>query len=104
MPESKLLIKYASDKQQGELSLLLKNGHTPNVMHQVEWQQFETTPLFEAAVNGYKRIVRLLIEHGAKVDTQVGQGLTPLYNAALNGHDEVVRLLVDGSADPSICA
>ena len=34
---------------------------------QVAWQAFETTPLFEGSVNGYKRIVRLLIEHGAKV-------------------------------------
>lgn len=102
VPESKLLIKYAADKQQGELSLLLKTGQSPNVMHKVEWQGFETTPLFEGSVNGYKRVVRLLIEHGAKVNTQVGAGLTALYNAALNGHDECVRLLLDAGADPSI--
>jgi len=97
-----LMIKYAADKQQGELSILLKQGEDPNIKAKVEWQQFETTPLFEGAVNGYTRIVRLLIEHGAKVDEQVGPGFTPLYNAALNGHDEAVRLLVDANADPSI--
>ena len=102
VPESKLLIKYAADKQQGELSLLLKNGQNPNVKHKVDWQDFETTPLFEGSVNGYKRIVRLLIEHGAMVNAQVGPGLTPLYNAALIGQDEVVRLLIENGADPSI--
>jgi hypothetical protein len=60
-----LMIKYAADKQQGELSILLKQGENPNVKAKVEWQQFETTPLFEGAVNGYTRIVRLLIEYGA---------------------------------------
>lgn len=97
-----LLIKYAADKQQGELSILLKQGQDPNVKEKVEWQPFETTPLFEGAVNGYKRIVRLLIEHGARVDDQVGPGYTPLFNAALNGHDECVRLLIDANARPDI--
>ena len=89
--EAKLLVKYAADKQQGELSLLLKGGQNPNVMEKVEWQPFATTPLFEASVNGYKRIVRVLLEHGAKVD-----GFTAVYNAALNGHFECTRLLVGG--------
>ena len=104
MTPSLLLIKYAADKQQGELSLLLKEGQNPNVKIKVPWQDFETTPLFEGAVNGYKRIVRLLIEHGAKLDTVVGRNWTPLYNAALNGHDECVRLLVDAGADVTLCS
>ena len=97
--EAKLLVKYAADKQQGELSLLLKGGQNPNVMEKVEWQPFATTPLFEASVNGYKRIVRVLLEHGAKVDTIVGPGFTAVYNAALNGHFECTRLLVDAGAN-----
>jgi len=99
VPESKLLIKYAADKQQGELSLLLKGGQNPNVLEKVEWQPWPTTPLFEASVNGYKRIVRVLLEHGAKVDTVVGPGFTALYNASLNGHFECTRLLVDAGAN-----
>ena len=99
LSEAKLLVKYAADKQQGELSLLLKGGQNPNVMEKVEWQPFATTPLFEASVNGYKRIVRVLLEHGAKVDTIVGPGFTAVYNAALNGHFECTRLLVDAGAN-----
>jgi len=97
------MIKYAADKQQGELSILLKAGQNPNVMHKVEWQPFETTPLFEASVNGYKRIVRLLIEHGAKIDTIIGPGFTAVYNAALNGHFESTKLLCDAGANVGIC-
>jgi len=97
--EDMLMIKYAADKQQGELTVLLKAGHNPNVKLKVPWQEFETTPLFEACVNGYKRIVRVLIEFGAKVDTVVGPGYTAVYNAALNGHFECVRLLVDAGAN-----
>ena len=74
-----LLIKFAADKQQGELTMLIKQGQDPNVKLKVPWQEFETTPLFEAAINGYKRIVRVLIEAGAKVDEPVGPGFTPLY-------------------------
>ena len=33
--ESMLLVKYAADKQQGEMSILLKAGLNPNVMHKV---------------------------------------------------------------------
>ena len=31
--ETMLLVKYAADKQQGEMSILLKAGLNPNVMH-----------------------------------------------------------------------
>jgi ankyrin repeat protein len=97
-----LMVKYAADKQQGELSLLLKEGENPNVKEKVTWQQFPTTPLFEGAVNGYKRIVRMLVEHGAKLDTVVGPNWTPVYNASLNGHDECVQLLCEAGADVTI--
>ena len=102
VPNSTLLIKYAADKQQGELTILLKQGEDPNVKAAVPWQQFETTPLFEACVNGYARIVRILIEHGAKLDEIVGPGYTCVYNAALNGHGKVVSMLIDAGADPGI--
>ena len=94
VPESKLMIKFCADKEQGQLSLMLKAGKDPNVMDTVEWQPFPTTPLFEASVNGFKRIVRLLLEYNADPDTVVGPGFTALYNAALNGHDECTELLV----------
>ena len=88
------MIKFSADKEQGQLSVLLKAGRDPNVMDVVDWQPFPTTPLFEASVNGFKRIVRLLLEYGADPDTVVGPGYTALYNAALNGHHDCTELLV----------
>lgn len=81
--EAKLLCEYASKKCQSELSLLLKSGADPNVLCKVDWQPFETTPLLEASVAGYKRLVRLLLEHGAKPNTVVGPGFTAIYNACM---------------------
>ena len=96
--EAHLMTTYAAKKEQSEIATLLKSGADPNVFAKVEWQSFETTPLLEAAVNGHKRIVRLLLEHGAKPDTIVGPGYTAMYNACMNGHYHVVQMLLDHGA------
>jgi len=96
--EAHLMTTYAAKKEQSEIATLLKSGADPNVFAKVEWQTFETTPLLEAAVNGHKRIVRLLLEHGAKPDTIVGPGYTAIYNACMNGHYHVVQMLLDHGA------
>ena len=83
--EARLLCEYAANKCQSELSLLLKSGADPNVLSKVDWQPFETTPLLEACVGGYKRLARLLLEHGAKPNTVVGPGFTAIYNACMVG-------------------
>ena len=58
------------------------------------------TPLASAASSGKAEIIRLLIKHGAKVDTKgIGDHTTPLYMAVLMGHLEVVKILVAAGAD-----
>ena len=94
-----LLVKVSADRKQGDLSMLLKSRADPNVMVNVEWRNFATTPLFEASVSGHTRIARMLLSAGADVNTPVGPGYTPLYNAAYNGHGETVRLLAEAHAD-----
>ena len=93
-----LLIKLAADKKQGDLSMLLKQKADPNVVCAVEWREFETTPLLEAAVSGHTRVARMLLSAGAEVDTSVGPGYTALYNAAFNGHADTVKLLLEANA------
>jgi len=97
--EALLMCTYAAKKEQSEIATLLKSGADPNCFAKVDWQpNFETTPLLEAAVNGHKRIVRLLLEHGGKPDTIVGPGFTAMYNACMNGHYHVVLMLLDHGA------
>lgn len=47
-----------------------------------------------AAGKGYAEAVALLLEHGAKIDTQDNAGRTALMYAAKNGHTEAVALLL----------
>lgn len=55
--------------------------------------------LFEAAKNGYTRIVKYLIEQGANVDEFSSSGATAAYMASQNGHKETVELLVKHHAN-----
>lgn len=60
----------ATDLGQFEIvKLLLEAGVDPNRYNPVG-SHSHTTPLHQAAGRGYENIVRLLIEHGARLDTK----------------------------------
>lgn len=59
----------------------------------------DITPLEVAAGNGQLKIVRYLVEKGAKVDGKGGGGYTPLSQAASGGHLDVIKYLVAQHAD-----
>jgi|LauGreDrversion2_3_1035106.scaffolds.fasta_scaffold81128_2 ankyrin repeat protein len=48
---------------------------------------------------GIAKVVRLLLEQGAKVDERANDGTTPLYLALQQGRIEVARILVASGAD-----
>ena len=48
---------------------------------------------------GIAKVVRLLLEQGAKVDARANDGTTPLYLALQQGRIEVARILVASGAD-----
>lgn len=52
------------------------------------------TPLCWAATNGFDKVVRLLLHHGADVNSADEADRTPLYWAALYGHGGVVNTLL----------
>ncbi|XP_030757861.1 protein fem-1 homolog CG6966 isoform X2 [Sitophilus oryzae] len=56
-------------------------------------------PLWCAAAAGHQNIVKLLINHGAKVNTTTRTNSTPLRAACFDGHLEIVKYLVQHGAD-----
>lgn len=60
--------------------------------------RFGDTALMLAALQGHKRIVELLLNHGAPVDG--GPGWTPLIYASFRGHTDIVELLLKHGANP----
>lgn len=59
-------------------------------------------PLLDAARYGQTKLVQLLIEKGADVDTHQPVGWTPLCFACHYGHEELVRLLLRKGANASL--
>ena len=64
------------------------------------------TALYEAAIGGKAKIVKLLLQEGADPDAEDQTDLlTPLYLVAMNNHggyektNEIIKLLVEGGAD-----
>ena len=64
------------------------------------------TPLSYAAYQGNERVMRYLIERGARVNIDAQNGLTyvntPLMMAAIQGNENVTRLLLRAGADADI--
>ena len=61
------------------------------------------TSLCTAAKNGYKMVVRALLQaHGIRVNQTTEDGITPLNIASQGGHKEIVRLLLCKGAEPNM--
>lgn len=61
-------------------------------------------PLTAASRSGNADAVRLLLDHGAKINVPDNQGQTALHHAALLGNDKVVQVLLQRGADPNALA
>lgn len=59
------------------------------------------SPLLFAARNGHGGVARLLIEAGAEIDGEAGNGAGPLVVAVHSGHFVLARRLLEFGADPN---
>lgn len=59
-------------------------------------------PLWCAAAAGHLCIVKLLVKHGANVNSTTRTNSTPLRAACFDGHFEIVKYLVKNGAGKSL--
>ncbi|KAF2355098.1 Ankyrin repeat [Trinorchestia longiramus] len=57
------------------------------------------TPLWAAAVAGHEQVVRVLVSHGANVNSVSDTGSTPARSACFMSHVNIVKYLVESGAD-----
>ncbi|CAK4849656.1 unnamed protein product [Aphanomyces euteiches] len=110
--KSNKLLKAAEEGDVDKVHELLEDGADVNFKN-----EDEQTPLHEASANGYVDVVKVLIAHGATVDTtdrvkhdrilKESHGSeqyrkTPLYRACSAGHFHVVQELLTHGADVNI--
>jgi len=80
------------------LRLLLEHGANPDQ----ETGSIGKTLLYSAIMHGRRENVRLLVEAGADLNNQDGNGQTPMMTAAAVDKFWIVRFLLDAGADPSV--
>jgi ankyrin repeat protein len=57
------------------------------------------TALYRASFRGHIELVKLLLQHGAKVNLTTYQGFSPLFVAAQENHENVVTLLLEAGGE-----
>lgn len=99
-----LLLKKGAKARDGLIGAAAAGGQTGIVRLLLEHKAPADIGLKPAAANGQTEAVRMLLDAGAKIDSQEGDlcGKTALIHAAERGHTETVRLLLARGADKAI--
>ena len=74
---------------------LLEHGADPNIR-----DRGRSTPLHQAASEGWLEVTRLLLSYGAKVDEEDEDGRTPFKEASSREYHELMTLLLEHGAVP----
>lgn len=93
--DTALSLACSSGRQEVVELLLMSNA---NCEHR---NVSDYTPLSLAASGGYVGIIKVLLNHGAEINSRTGSklGISPLMLAAMNGHVAAVKLLLDRGSD-----
>ncbi|KAI0102598.1 hypothetical protein GGR51DRAFT_527041 [Nemania sp. FL0031] len=89
-PSQRTALSWACEIGHESIVRLLLDRRLPSL--------FGRSPLWYSTVNGHRKIVQRLLESGAKVDIEDGDGLMPLAWATHYGDREIVALLVKNGA------
>ena len=118
-------LMLAADSDQPDIvNLLLKKNADPNIEDQRGWtalmnavyrgnsncvealaarsREEVNRGLLVAALMGHKDTAKVLLDHGAEVDSRAEDGRTPLMLAANKGENDLVSLLLQAGADPTL--
>ncbi|KAM6117101.1 LOW QUALITY PROTEIN: ankyrin repeat and SOCS box protein 12 [Pterocles gutturalis] len=99
--ESEELNRAVSEDDYQTLDNLLSQDRYKRFINRRSGWGVPSTPLRLAATWGRVRSVKVLLAHGAEVDSLDVKAQTPLFMAVSNGHRECVKVLLDAGASPA---
>ncbi|XP_037978681.1 ankyrin repeat and SOCS box protein 12 isoform X2 [Motacilla alba alba] len=99
--ESEELSRAVCQDDPETLARLLSQDRYRRLINRRSGWGVPSTPLRLAAARGCERSLRLLLAHGAHVDSLDVKAQTPLFVAVSHGHGECVRLLLEAGASPA---
>jgi hypothetical protein len=88
----------ADDGDAAQVASLLEKG--ANVDFQDD--KYKETALMHASVSGHPDVVKVLLQHNAKLDIVNYEGHTALYWATWGDHPDVMKMLLSAGANPNI--
>ncbi|NWR67225.1 ASB12 protein, partial [Bucorvus abyssinicus] len=98
--ESEELTRAVSEDNYQALDKLLSQDRYKRLINRRSGWGVPSTPLRLAATWGCVRSMKVLLAHGAEVDSLDVKAQTPLFMAVSNGHRECVKVLLDAGASP----
>ncbi|XP_068008048.1 ankyrin repeat and SOCS box protein 12 [Melanerpes formicivorus] len=99
--ESEELTQAVSEDNYQTLEELLSQDRYKRFINRRSGWGVPSTPLRLAATWGCVRSIKVLLAHGAEVDSLDVKAQTPLFMAVSNGHQECVKILLEAGASPA---
>ncbi|NXC23860.1 ASB12 protein, partial [Campylorhamphus procurvoides] len=99
--DSEELTRLVAEDDHEALDRLLCQARSRRLLERRSGWGVPVTPLRLAATRGHVRSLRVLLAHGAHVDSLDVKAQTPLFVAVSNGHRECVAALLGAGASPA---